>query len=126
MPERSVPDLDKPAELRALVAKHGLALIGLHLGGAFYDEATYREKSLPALRAAATCAAAAGAEGMIISGAPKRERSPAPGVRGKTLQKTPDELRAQTRNLSEVCRLLRDLVLALWYHHHWHEFALRR
>ncbi|MBI3969990.1 MAG: TIM barrel protein [Chloroflexi bacterium] len=126
LPTRAVADLGRPGDLRALVARHGLTLIGLHLGGTFYDDAVYREKSLPALRAAAACAAAAGAEGMVVSGAPKRAPSPTPGVRGATLRKTTEEVRAQTRNLTELGRLYRDLGLRLWYHNHGHEFEYDR
>jgi sugar phosphate isomerase/epimerase len=126
LPTRAVADLDRPDDLRALVAKHGLTLIGLHLGGTFYDDTVFREKSLPALRQAATCAAAAGAEGFVVSGAARRAPSPTPGTRGATLRKTPDELRAQTRNLSELGRLFRELGLATWYHNHGHEFEFER
>ena len=86
LPARAVADLGRPQDLRAPVARHGLTLIGLHLGGAFYDDAMYGQKSLPALREAAACAAAAGAEGMVVSGAAKRAPSPTPGARGATLR----------------------------------------
>ncbi|MGH2369363.1 MAG: sugar phosphate isomerase/epimerase family protein [Chloroflexota bacterium] len=123
LPARAIADLDRPQDVRAVLAKHRLALIAVHLGGNFYDDQVFRERTLPTFRRVATCAAAAGADGMVVSGAPKREPSATPGVRGATLRKTAAERRAQTHNLAELGRMHRDLGLATWYHNHGHEFA---
>ncbi|HEV2126575.1 MAG TPA: hypothetical protein VGW38_27770, partial [Chloroflexota bacterium] len=134
LPAWSFPDLDRPQPVRDLVAQYGLAPIAIHLGGNFYEEATFRETTLPAARRTAAAAAAIGAEGVVLSAAAKRaplttvpfdaanpqaaHARPAPTHE----RKSAEELQIQATNLAEVARLQRDLGLATYYHNHFTEF----
>lgn len=137
LPVWSIPSLDEPAAVRDLLAEHGLAFIAVHVGGNFYDTAIYKEKTLPVVRRAAACAAAAGAEGMVISAAAKQAPlhtvpfdaskggAPAPAAQAAATghaRKSAEELRAQRDALAEVARVHRDLGLATYYHNHFTEF----
>ena len=119
VPNWSVPDLKEPARLRDLFARHGAALISMHYGGPFYDAERYRTDLLPRGRLVAECAAAAGAEALVVSGAAKRFQGEPPGLREG---KVPDEWRIQAENLADFARVLRGLGLRTWYHNHNQQF----
>lgn len=131
LPVWSIPDLENPAPVRALLAEHRLAPIALHVGGVFHEESPYREKALPLARRAAACAAALGAEGIVISAAAKKAPLTTvpfdprnPHTRPPTHeQKTADELRVQTHHLSEMARLHHEHGLVTYYHNHFTEFG---
>jgi inosose dehydratase len=132
LPVWSISDLAQPQAVRDLLAQHNLSFIAIHVGATFYDGAGFRDQALPALRRAAACASAAGAQGMVVSAAAKRAplttvpfdrnnpagHPPAP----QHERKTAAELRTQRDNLAEAARINHDAGLTTWYHNHFVEF----
>ena len=131
LPLWSIPDLERPEEVRDLLAHHNLAFIAIHVGGTFYEDAPFHDQTLPTAERAARCAAAAGAESIVLSAAGKRAplttvpfdaARPHPTTPPAHTRKSPDELRTQRDNLAHVAKLNRDLGLATHYHNHVAEF----
>jgi inosose dehydratase len=134
LPAWSIPSLEDPAPVRELLAAAGLAPIAIHVGGVFHEDAPFREKALPLARRAAACAAALGAEGIVVSAAAKRAPlttvpfDPKDANAAHTRppaheRKDAAELALQRENLSAVARLDHDLGLKTYYHNHFTEFA---
>lgn len=131
LPLWSIPDLDNPQEVRDLLARHSLAFIAIHVGGTFYEDGPFHEQTLPTAERATRCAAAAGAESIVLSAAAKRAlittvpfdaARPHPTTPPAHERKSPAELRTQRDNLAHVATLNRDLGLATHYHNHVAEF----
>ena len=131
LPLWSIPDLDRPDEVRDLLARHHLAFIAIHVGGNFYEDAPFRDQTLPTAQRAARCAAAAGAESIVLSASAKRApvttvpfdavrpHSPSPTTHAR---KDANDLRVQRDNLAAVARFNHDLGLTTHYHNHIAEF----
>ncbi len=100
-------DISQPAPFRQLLADHGLALAGIHVGGEIWNPQAVRD-ALARLEQTMAFAAAAGAPHFCFSGTPKRGKSD-------------EELAQAATNLNRIGELAQSYGLRLAYHNHFWE-----
>jgi len=100
-------DITQPAPFRHLLADHGLAVAGIHVGGEIWNPQAVRD-ALARLQQTMAFAAAAGAPHLCFSGALKQGKSDA-------------ELAQAAENLDHLGDLARGHGLRLAYHNHFWE-----
>ena len=100
-------DITQPAPFRQLLADHGLAVAGIHVGGEIWNPQAVRD-ALDRLQQTMAFAAAAGASHLCFSGAMKQGKSDA-------------ELAQAAENLNHIGKLARGHGLRLAYHNHFWE-----
>ncbi len=100
-------DISQPAPFRQLLADHGLALAGIHVGGEIWNPQAVRA-ALARLEQTMAFAAAAGAPHLCFSGALKQGKSD-------------EELAQAAANLNRIGELAAGHGLRLAYHNHFWE-----
>lgn len=100
-------DITQPAPFRQLLADHGLAVAGIHVGGEIWNPQAVRD-ALARLEQTMAFAAAAGAPHLCFSGALKQG-------------KTAEELAHTAANLNRIGELAAGHGLRLAYHNHYWE-----
>lgn len=100
-------DISQPAAFRQLVADHGLAVAGIHVGGEIWNPQAVRD-ALARLEQTMAFASAAGAPHLCFSGALKQG-------------KTAEELAQAAANLNRIGELAAGHGLRLAYHNHYWE-----
>lgn len=100
-------DITQPAPFRQLVADHGLAVAGIHVGGEIWNPQAVRD-ALARLEQTMAFASAAGAPHLCFSGAMKQG-------------KTDAELAQTAENLNHLGGLAHSHGLRLAYHNHFWE-----
>jgi len=100
-------DLNQPDAFRKLLTDHGLAPVGIHVGGQIWDPEAVKE-ALAKLEQTMAFAAAVGAPYVPFSGARKSD-------------KTDDELARTAANLNRIGEVCRARSLTLAYHNHFWE-----
>jgi len=100
-------DITQPAPFRQLLADHGLAVAGIHVGGEIWNPQAVRD-ALARLEQTMAFAAAAGAPHLCFSGALKQG-------------KTAEELAQAAANLNRIGELAAGHGLRLAYHNHYWE-----
>lgn len=103
---------DDIAAYRKAVDDNGLNTAGIHVGGAWHDSNTVRERAMPQARAAADFAGAVGAEYLVISTGRKQ---------GGPL--TSEEIGLQVAHLAELSAYASAQGVTPLLHNHQHEFA---
>jgi len=102
-------DISQPEPFRRLVARHGLEVVGIHVGGEIYDPKSVQE-ALDNLERTIAFTAEVGAPFMPFSGQLKPDR-------------TEEEYRHQAEGLNQIGQLCRDHGITLCYHNHFWEIG---
>jgi sugar phosphate isomerase/epimerase len=115
VPSWSVPSLAEPERLKEACARADVTLVSLHVGGPFFEDATYHDQTLDRVLPVAKCAAKAGAEAVVVSHATMNGKVDGFGT---DAGRQGAAWRSQVTNVADLARRVRDLGIQAWFHNH--------